>query len=82
MNSIRLNQAAAQNSHLSLLASPEMHIRFQVENVYRGQKADMVIQRSLGTTSLLGKKCLVYTGQMDIAFTDYEGMGGGRSWSL
>jgi len=55
-------------------------VTFQVENVFKGQKADVMIQRYLGSPSLLGRKCNLYSGQINILFNDVAP--GIRSWSL
>jgi len=64
----------------NLFASQHEEVTFEVENVYKGQKADIMIHRYLGSPSLLGKKCLLYTGQINILFNDTAETG--RSWSL
>lgn len=42
-------------------------VQFTAERRYRGQKADMMIQRRLGP-ALLGRGCTVYTGRMRIEY--------------
>ncbi|CAL8080449.1 unnamed protein product [Orchesella dallaii] len=64
----------------NLFASQHEEVTFEVENVYKGQKADIMIHRYLGSPSLLGKKCLLYTGQINILFNDTTETG--KSWSL
>jgi len=64
----------------NLFTSQHGEVTFQVENVYKGQKADIMIHRYLGAPSLLGKKCLLYSGQINILFNEIAETG--RSWSL
>jgi len=55
-------------------------VSFEIEHAYRGQKADIMIHKFIGSPSLLGKKCNLYSGQINILFNDVgPGM---RSWSL
>lgn len=55
-------------------------VTFEVETVYKGQKADIMIQRYVGSPSLMGSKCLLYSGKINILFNDI--LETGRSWSL
>lgn len=55
-------------------------IFFRVENLYKGQKADMMIKQHIGVPSLLGQKCTVYSGMIDVVVN--EDLGWGKSWSL
>jgi len=63
-----------------LFTSKHGEVTFQVENAYKGQKADIMIHRYLGSPTLLGKKCVLYSGQINILFNDMGETG--RSWSL
>lgn len=63
-----------------LFTSKHGEVTFMAENVYKGQKADIMIQRFLGASPLVGKKCLLYSGQINILFNDVSETG--RSWSL
>jgi hypothetical protein len=63
-----------------LFCCTDGQMRFKVENVFKGQKADMIIQRYLGSSTLLGRKCLVYSGDLYIVFN--EVIDTGRIWSL
>lgn len=64
----------------NLFVCADGQVTFQVENIYKGQRAMMMIQRHIGSPSLLGKKCLVYHGPMNILFT--EVIDHGKSWCL
>lgn len=47
-------------------------LQFTAEKRYRGQRADMIIQRRLGP-ALIGKGCVVFTGRMNIEYQfDYQ----------
>jgi len=70
-----------EETNLFSCTESDADVKFQVQNIYKGQKADMVIQRCLGSSSsLLGQKSLVYSGPISIVFN--EVIENGRSWSL
>lgn len=65
---------------VQVFTSQQEEVTFQVENTYKGQKAEMMIQKYLGSPGHLGPKCLLYSGEINILFDDM--METGRSWSL
>jgi len=77
---ISLRSQPNQLRNESLFDSLEGQVEFKVMNMFKGQKADMVIQHYLGSPSLLGQGCLVYSGLMDIDFSEVVDYG--KSWSL
>lgn len=64
----------------TLFNSKHGEVTFEVETVYKGQKADIMIQRFVGSPSLMASKCLLYEGKINILFNDI--LETGRSWSL
>lgn len=64
----------------TLFNSKHGEVTFEVETVYKGQKADIMIQRYVGSPSLMASKCLLYSGKINILFNDI--LETGRSWSL
>jgi hypothetical protein len=69
------------NSPSLLTCSQDAQIKFKVEQVYKGQKADMMLQRySGGSSALVGKKCLVYSGPISLLFQDTASTG--KNWCL
>jgi hypothetical protein len=90
LSNISLNTGRMPNFHVSsLLRSTTASkgstengngmIFFRVESLYKGQKADMMIKQHIGST-LLGQKCTVYSGMIDVIVN--EDLGWGKSWSL
>ena len=65
----------------NLFICADGQISFQVDRVFKGQKADMMIQQHIGSPTLLGQKCLVYNGPMSIIFNEIL-METERSWCL
>ncbi|CAG7817595.1 unnamed protein product [Allacma fusca] len=76
---ITVNKQDGQGKY-NLFHCSDGQITFEVQNIFKGQKADMMIQQHIGSPSLLGQKCLVYTGPMNIVFNDV--LENGRSWCL
>jgi hypothetical protein len=68
------------NTNLFSCTESDADVKFQVQNIYKGQKADMVIQRCLGSSGLLGQKSLVYSGPISIVFN--EVVENAKSWCL
>lgn len=64
----------------SLLKCDDGQVSFNIDSIFKGQKADMIIQKHLGSSTLLGKKCVVYSGPISIVFN--ETIENGRSWCL
>jgi len=80
--SIVVNRDARNDDTLLLSYDPNAQIHFKTKTVYKGQKAAMVIQRSLGSSSLLGKQCIVYSGKLLLRFSDEFQVSEKRDWSL
>lgn len=75
---IYINQ---EEEEKNLFVCADGQISFQVDKVFKGQKADMMIQQFIGSPSLLGQKCFVYHGPMSIIFSEAM-MENARSWCL
>jgi hypothetical protein len=69
-----------EDANIFTCTDSDADVKFRVENIYKGQKADMVIQKCLGSSALLGQKNLVYSGPISITFT--EVIENARSWCL
>ncbi|OXA43102.1 uncharacterized protein LOC110858956 [Folsomia candida] len=48
----------------------DVQVDFTVEEICRGQKADIMLQRHSGSSSLVGKGCLVLSGPISLSFPD------------
>lgn len=63
-----------------MFLSENGEVTFEVDHVYKGQKADIMIHQFLGSPAHRGNKCLLYTGQINVLFN--ETIDAGKSWSL
>jgi len=70
------------SSSFLFCSDDEAKISFQVQNVFKGQKADMLIQRYLGSSLFVGRKCVVYSGIISLLINDELGIPGRNCWSL
>ena len=81
---IYVNKAESEDESTeekNLFVCADGQISFQVDRVFKGQKADMMIQQHFGSPTLLGQKCLVYHGPMSIIFNETLAENE-RSWCL
>lgn len=76
-SNVVLPKVKGRNGQLCTFQDQE--VSFVTEHVYKGIKADMVIQKYLGS-SLIGQNCHVFCGPMKISYK--ESLPDGKKWCL